>query len=208
MTQGNDNDIAIVGMAIRVAGALTPEQYWRNLCDGVESLSVYTDAELAERGVSPAELADPAYVKAGMPLPGMEEFDPEFFGFSPKEAAILDPQHRQFYEVAWEALERAGHPPARFDGNIAVFAGSGMAAYFARNLMSNPELVESVGVFLLRHTGNDKDFLATRISYAFDLKGPASTSRPRARPRWWPPTWRCRACWRANATWRWRAAAP
>jgi acyl transferase domain-containing protein len=173
MTQGNDNDIAIVGMAIRVAGALTPEQYWRNLCDGVESLSVYTDAELAERGVSPAELADPAYVKAGMPLPGMEEFDPEFFGFSPKEAAILDPQHRQFYEVAWEALERAGHPPARFDGNIAVFAGSGMASYFARNLMSNPELVESVGVFLLRHTGNDKDFLATRVSYAFDLKGPA-----------------------------------
>ena len=173
MTQVNDNDIAIVGMAIRVAGALTTEQYWQNLCDAVESLRTYSDEELLERGVSRADLADPAYVKAGMPLEGMEEFDPEFFGFSPKEAAILDPQHRQFYEVAWEALERAGHPPARFDGNVAVFAGSGMATYFARNLMSNPDLMESVGFFLLRHTGNDKDFLATRVSYAFDLKGPA-----------------------------------
>ncbi|MCC5863336.1 MAG: type I polyketide synthase, partial [Gammaproteobacteria bacterium] len=173
MTDVSDSDIAIVGLALRVPGALTPEQFWQNLSQGVESLRHYSDEELTARGVSPADLADPAYVKAGMPLDGMEEFDPEFFGFSPKEAAILDPQHRQFYEVAWEALERAGHPPAKFDGNVGVFGGSGMAAYFAQNVMTNPELVDSVGMFLLRHTGNDKDFLATRVAYAFDLKGPA-----------------------------------
>lgn len=173
MTEFDDNDIAIIGMAIRVPGASTIEEYWENLKNGVESLRTYTDEELAARGVSAATLADPNYVKAGMPLQGYDQFDPEFFGFSPKEAAILDPQHRQFYEVAWEALERAGHPPKTFDGNIGVFAGCGMGAYFAFNLLSNPDLVDSVGLFLLRHTGNDKDFLSTRVSYAFDLKGPS-----------------------------------
>lgn len=173
MTDFDDNDIAIVGMAIRVPGASTPEEYWANLTAGKESLRFYSDEELASRGVSAATLADPNYVKAGMQLEGLDQFDPEFFGFSPKEAAILDPQHRHFYEVAWEALERAGHPPKQFDGNIGVFAGCGMGAYFAFNLLSNPDLVDSVGLFLLRHTGNDKDFLATRVSYAFDMKGPS-----------------------------------
>ena len=173
MTEVSDNDIAIIGLALRVSGAVTPEQYWDNLARGIESLQCYSDEELIAQGVRPSDLADPAYVKAGMPLHNMDAFDPEFFGFSPKEAAILDPQHRQFYEVAWEALERAGHPPAQFDGNVGVFAGSGAAFYFAQNIITNPELVKSVGLFLLRHTGNDKDFLATRVAYAFDLKGPA-----------------------------------
>jgi acyl transferase domain-containing protein/thioesterase domain-containing protein/acyl carrier protein len=174
MTQEySDSDIAIVGMAIRVPGALTPEAYWRNLCEGYEAVQYYSDEVLKARGVPEARLADPSYVKTGMPLAGFDEFDPEFFGFSPKEAAILDPQHRQFYEVAWEALERAGHPPSRFEGAVGVFAGCGMGAYFTFNLLTNPELVDQVGLFLLRHTGNDKDFLATRVSYAFDLKGPS-----------------------------------
>jgi len=173
MSEFDDNDIAIIGMALRVPGASSIEEFWSNLRQGVESLRTYSDEELAGRGVSAATLADPNYVKAGMPLAGLDQFDPEFFGFSPKEAAILDPQHRQFYEVAWEALERAGHPPKSFDGNIGVFAGCGMGAYFAFNLLSNRDLVDSVGLFLLRHTGNDKDFLATRVSYSFDLKGPS-----------------------------------
>ena len=173
MTDADDNDIAIVGMALRVPGASTPEEFWANLVGGVESTRSYSEEELLAKGVSPSTLADPNYVRKGMVLQNMDQFDPEFFGFSPKEAAILDPQHRQFYEVAWEALERAGHPPSRFDGSIGLFAGCGMGAYFIYNLLSNPELVESVGVFLLRHTGNDKDFLATRVSYSFDLKGPS-----------------------------------
>jgi len=173
MTDVNENDIAVVGLALRVPGAATPEQFWKNLTDGVESRQVYSEEELLQRGVTRSELADPNYVKAGMPLDGMEDFDPEFFGFSPKEAAILDPQHRHFYEVAWEAMERSALPPQHFNGNIGIFAGSGMAAYFARNIMTNPGLVNSVGMFLLRHTGNDKDFLATRVAYAFNLKGPA-----------------------------------
>ena len=170
-------DIAIVGMALRVPGANTPEAFWDNLRNGVESVQFYDEAELAERGVSPAQLKNPHYIRAGAPLDNMAGFDPEFFGFSPKEAGILDPQHRQFYEVAWEALERSGHMPgsgeSAFDGAIGVFAGCGMGAYFAQNILTNQELLDSVGLFLLRHTGNDKDFLSTRVSYSFDLKGPS-----------------------------------
>lgn len=172
MTEVNESDIAIVGMAIRVPGASNPEEFWANLKAGVEATQPYTDEELMAKGVSQSTLADPNYVKAGITLQDMDAFDPEFFGFSQKEAAILDPQHRQFYEVCWEALERAGHPPETFDGAVGLFAGCGMGAYFTFNLLSNPELVDSVGLFLLRHTGNDKDFLSTRVSYAFNLQGP------------------------------------
>ncbi|WOB07296.1 polyketide synthase [Piscinibacter gummiphilus] len=168
----NETDIAIVGMAIRVPGASNPEEFWANLRNGVEATRPYTDEELLAKGVSQSTLADPNYVKAGIQLQDLDAFDPEFFGFSQKEAAILDPQHRQFYEVCWEALERAGHPPETFEGAVGLFAGCGMGAYFTFNLLSNPELVDSVGLFLLRHTGNDKDFLSTRVSYAFNLHGP------------------------------------
>lgn len=169
----NENDIAIIGMSIRVPGATTPESFWQNLISGREMRKKYSEEELLARGVSRSTLADPNYVRAGMPLEKMDHFDPEFFGFSQKEAAILDPQHRQFYETSWEAIERAGHPPKQFDGAIGIFAGCGMAGYFARNLLTNQEMMDSVGLFLLRHTGNDKDFLATRVSYLFDLKGPS-----------------------------------
>jgi acyl transferase domain-containing protein/thioesterase domain-containing protein len=167
--------IAIVGMATRVPGASNPDEFWNNLRNGTESVQFYTDEELLARGVRQEQLKNPHYVKAGAPLDKMEYFDPDFFGFSPKEAAILDPQHRQFYECCWEALERAGHAPSRFDGAIGVFAGCGMGAYFAQNLITNPDLVESVGMFLLRHTGNDKDFLSTRVSYNLNLTGPSIT---------------------------------
>ncbi len=124
-------------------------------------------------GVDPADLADPNYVPVGAVLPDMEMFDAEFFGFSPREASIMDPQHRHFLECAWEALENAGHVPETFDGSIGVFGGSGHNAYMPYNLMTNPKLMASVGFFLLRHTGNDKDFLTTRVSYLLNLKGPS-----------------------------------
>lgn len=173
MIEVSESDIAIVGMAIRVPDAGNPEQFWNNLRSGHESVRTYTDEELLAKGVPPAALADPNYVRAGIPLQNLDHFDPEFFGFSPKEAGILDPQHRQFYEACWEALEAAGHPPDTFDGAIGLFGGCGMGAYFTFNLLTNPELVDNVGLFLLRHTGNDKDFLVTRVSYAFNLQGPS-----------------------------------
>lgn len=166
-------DIAIVGLAMRVTGAGDPDEYWNNLRNGVESVRELTDDELIAAGVSKAKLLDPNFVKAAGTLDGLAEFDADFFGFSPKEAAIMDPQHRQFLQASWEALEDAGHVPESFDGAIGVFAGCGMNAYFMFNLLSNRDLVDDVGLFLLRHTGNDKDFLATRASYLLDLRGPS-----------------------------------
>ncbi|WP_439111427.1 type I polyketide synthase [Lentibacter sp.] len=170
-----ENDIAIVGMAAHLPGSSTIEQYWANLRDGVRSIRKLSDEELAEAGVPEALRARPDYVPHAAILDKFEYFDGDFFGFSPKESAILDPQHRQFLEVAWEAFESAGHPPESVAGPIGVFAGCGMGSYFYFNICANPELVEDVGMFLLRHTGNDKDFLSTRASHVFDLKGPSLT---------------------------------
>ncbi len=179
MSRDNDNtaaldtDIAVVGMAGRFAGARSIDEYWNNLRNGVESFSAFSETELAAAGVNPAELADPNYVKVGAVLPDMEEFDAKFFGFSPREASIMDPQHRHFLEVAWQALENAGHVPEKFGGSIGVFGGSGHNAYLPYNLLTNPKLMASVGFFLVRHTGNDKDFLTTRVSYLLNLRGPS-----------------------------------
>ncbi|MBK0394479.1 type I polyketide synthase [Ramlibacter algicola] len=165
--------IAVVGLAGRFPAARTPGELWKLLAAGREATQWLSDEELRAAGVSEEELADPNYVRASLVLPDMEMFDAEFFGFSKRDAAILDPQHRHFLEACWEALEDAGHPPEKFEGAIGVFGGCGMQAYLPYNLLSNPELKKSVGLFLLRHTGNDKDFLTTRVSYLLDLKGPS-----------------------------------
>ncbi|HET6328539.1 MAG TPA: polyketide synthase, partial [Planctomycetaceae bacterium] len=165
--------IAMVGMAGRFPGARNVSEFWRNLRDGVESIRPLSDAELLAAGVSAETLAQPEYIKAAAVLDGVDQFDASFFGLSARDAAIMDPQHRHFLENAWEALEDAGHPPELFDGAIGVFAGSGMNAYLVYNLLKNARLLDSAGMFLLRQTGNDKDVLATRVSYQFDLRGPS-----------------------------------
>ncbi|MEH7827777.1 type I polyketide synthase [Gemmobacter denitrificans] len=168
-----ETDIAIVGMAAHLPGAPSIVAYWENLRAGIESIRHLSEAELLAHGESPAKMRHRNYVPAAAILDKFEHFDADFFGFSPKEAAILDPQHRQFLEVAWEAMENAGHTPEGFAGPIGVYAGCGMGSYFYFNLCSNRDLVDGTGMFLLRHTGNDKDFLATRVSHIFDLKGPS-----------------------------------
>lgn len=170
---GAGEDIAIVGMAVNVPGARTVAAFWDNLRDGVSSIRKLTEEELLAAGETPENIARKNYVRAAADLDGFETFDAEFFGFSPKDAAILDPQHRKFLEVAWEAMEQAGHVPENVAGPIGVYAGCGMGSYFYFNICSNPDLVDETGMFLLRHTGNDKDFLSTRVSHVFDLKGPS-----------------------------------
>jgi acyl transferase domain-containing protein/NAD(P)-dependent dehydrogenase (short-subunit alcohol dehydrogenase family) len=165
--------IAVVGLACRFPGANTPDEFWENLVHGREARVELSDEQLRAAGVREELIRDPSYVKSAMPLAGVDQFDAGFFGFSPRDAAIMDPQHRHFLECCWEALENAGYDPERFDGSIGVFGGSGHNAYFHLNLLGNRALEEQVGHFLLRHTGNDKDFLATRVSYAMNLRGPS-----------------------------------
>lgn len=165
--------IAIVGMACRFAGVRGPDAFWQLLRDGREGIVTYSEEELLASGVSRALLRHPRYVRRGAPLTDMECFDAGLFGLSQRDAAIMDPQHRHFLECSWEALEDAGHTPQGLGGMVGVFAGSGHNAYMPYNLLGNRCLVKDTGLFLLRHTGNDKDFLTTRVSYLLDLKGPS-----------------------------------
>jgi phthiocerol/phenolphthiocerol synthesis type-I polyketide synthase E len=170
-------DIAIVGMAGRFPGAGSVDAFWDNIQRGVESVTRFTDAELRARGVSEAALADPDYVKAGVVLEGMDQFDAAFFGYTPRDAEHLDPQQRLFLECAWEALEHAGYDPARYRGSVGVYAGSGAALYLIKQLLPFYPLENGgrVADLLGLMAGNSPDSLCTRVAYKLNLRGPAVT---------------------------------
>ena len=105
--------IAVIGMAGRFPDAPNIETFWKNLCAGVESVTRFTDEQLLSAGVEPSLVQAPNFVKAGVLLDGVELFDARFFGYTPREAELTDPQHRLFLECAWEALEDAGYDPER-----------------------------------------------------------------------------------------------
>ncbi len=165
--------VAVIGLSGRFPGAGNVDELWRNLVNGVESIQAFTDEELAAVGVPSAVLKYPAYVKAGSVIEGAEMFDAPFFGINPREAEAMDPQQRVFLECGWEILERAGYDPARYPGAIGVYGGMGLNTYH-QNVLSNREVLAAVGTFSAM-LGNDKDFLATRVSYKLDLTGPAFT---------------------------------
>jgi acyl transferase domain-containing protein len=168
-------EIAIVGMAGRFPQAKNLEEFWHNLRSGRECISFFTDEELlaANPDLDRELLANPRFVKAGGVLADADRFDADFFAYSPREAEVLDPQQRIFLECAWEALEDAGHDPRRYSGLTGVYAGSSLNTYFF-NILTHPELLRSLGATQLA-IGNDKDFLATRVSYKLDLEGPSLT---------------------------------
>ncbi|WP_434419163.1 type I polyketide synthase [Nannocystis pusilla] len=171
MTDIPEHAIAIVGMAGRFPGAPDLDTFWRNLRDGVESVARLGDDDLRAAGVDPALAARPEYVRARPVLGDIESFDAGFFGVSAREAELMDPQQRLFLECAWEALEDAGCDPSRFDGSIGVYAGSTMSTYYAENLRGAPAAQGWPGWFQA-FMGNDKDYLATRLAYLLDLRGP------------------------------------
>ena len=165
-------DIAIIGMNLRVPGARDLDTFWRNLRDGVESVSFFTDEELTAAGVSAAALADPHYVKAFGLLEDIDKFDASFFDLTPRDVEVMDPQHRLMLEGAWELFEGAGYDAAAFDGRIGVFAGVGLNSYLLNHLGSNPQIIDAIGSWQVGMS-NDKDFAPTRVSYKLDLTGPS-----------------------------------
>ncbi len=171
-TETNGLEIAIVGMTGRFPGARNIDELWQKLRDAEECITFFSDQELLASGVDPALLNAPNYVKASGILEDIENFDTSFFEFNPREAEILDPQHRIFLECAWEALEYAGYNPEAYAGLIGVYAGIGTNTYFLSNISSNHDLMESLGSFQIM-LGNDKDFLPTRVSYKLNLRGPS-----------------------------------
>ncbi|MFH9347841.1 SDR family NAD(P)-dependent oxidoreductase [Kitasatospora sp. NPDC017646] len=166
-------EIAVIGLACRFPGADGPEQYWENLRTGTESITFFTPGELADQGVPEALRTDPDYVAAQGVLADADRFDADFFGMSPREADLMDPQHRVLLRCAWEALEDSGHDPHAVPGQVGVYAGTYYNSYVdhvdARIDGDDP------GEVFARNIANEKDFLATRIAYKLDLSGPALT---------------------------------
>lgn len=168
-----NDGIAIVGMAGRFPGACSPGELWRNLLEGRETITHFGAGELDPADAEEmAARSDPAYVAARGILEDVDKFDAGFFGITPREAEVLDPQQRLFLEAAWEALEDAGHDPRSFTGPIGVYAGASNNTYFARNLLARKDVTDLVG-WLTTMMGNEKDYLATRVAYKLDLRGPA-----------------------------------
>ncbi len=171
------DSIAIIGMSGRFPGAGNVETFWENLAGGVESISRFTDAELE---MKPPEDAGEAFVNARGVVQDVDMFDAAFFHFNAREAELLDPQHRVFLECAWEALESAGYDVERVPGLVGVWAGSGINSYLLYNIGTGHDFfARLVGGYQQGESAaqfsNDRDFLATRVSYKLNLKGPSLT---------------------------------
>src|SRR2546423_4860841 len=174
-----ESAIAIIGMSCRFPGSKNVDEFWQNLYNGVECISVFSEDQLREAllnslGYLPESslarwLNDPNYINAGAALEDIDLFDASFFGYNSAEAELLDPQQRIFLECAWEALEYAGYNPETYKGLIGVYAGAEMSWYH-HNLQSGILPVEGD---LLTLIGNEGDYLTTRVSYKLNLRGPS-----------------------------------
>jgi amino acid adenylation domain-containing protein len=167
-------DLAIIGMAARLPGAADVEEFWSNLVNGVESRYEVQADDLIAAGLDPKVLDDPAYVPYCFPLDDVDKFDAAFFGINPREAQLMDPQHRLFLECCWTALEDAGYAPDKCDVPVGVFGGIARNAYHLHNISADNDLRNHAHEYHIL-LGNDKDFLATRVAYRFNLRGPAMT---------------------------------
>jgi acyl transferase domain-containing protein/acyl carrier protein len=167
-----EKDIAVIGMSGRFPMSENLDQFWKNLRKGVECVTRFTDEELLASGIDASVLQDSNYIKSAPILKDIDKFDAGFFGYSPKEAELLDPQQRLFLELAWEAMEDAGYVPGAYDGLVGVYGSIAWNTYLLSNLCSNRELFQPGNDFQV-FTANDKDFMSTRVAYKLNLKGPS-----------------------------------
>jgi acyl transferase domain-containing protein len=170
----HETQIAIIGMAGRFPGADSIPAFWQRLCGGEETISFFTPEELAASGVPARDREDARYVPARGVVKGAGEFDPSFFGFTPREAQVIDPQQRVLLECAWEAMERAGYRPDGADVPVGVYASAYTSTYLLRNLAPNEGALRDLGPAIV-YQGNCVDQVATRISYELGLTGPSVT---------------------------------
>ena len=174
--EGSTTDkIAVIGLSARFPGARSIDEYWANLVGEVESIRFFTDEEWA--AAAPLRRARGAsdeaeVVRARGILEDADLFDAEFFGYRPRDAAIMDPQQRLFLEQSWAALEHAGYDPSRYEGAIGVYGGVSRNTYLLNNVQYAVDRVDSLDD-RQTETGNERDYLATRVAYQMDLHGPA-----------------------------------
>ncbi|HAB14968.1 MAG TPA: type I polyketide synthase [Verrucomicrobiota bacterium] len=172
--------VAIIGLAGKFPGADSVAQFWSNLCAGRESITRFSHEDLRAHGVPEPDLADPQYVAARGVLADADQFDADFFGWTPREAEMADPQQRLFLSCVWEAFEDAGYDPLEGSRSVGVFAGASLNTYFLSTVLQHRASIEAFvrgfqaeGYAAL--VGNDKDYLATRVAHQFDFRGPALT---------------------------------
>ncbi len=168
--------VAVIGMQLRYPGATTIHEFWENLRNGVESISFYGEDELHAAGIPREVIRSPGFVNANPQIGDVTGFEPAFFGFTPREAEVIDPQVRVLLETSWQALEDAGYDPDRYRGRIGVFAGANQTKYFMHNLLPQQEqLTAGLGSISAISMFNDRDALATIVSYKLNLRGPGVT---------------------------------
>jgi len=167
-------EIAVIGMSGRFPGAATLEQFWENLNNGVESIRFFSLTELAELGRDSSTLSSPNFVPAHGVLDDFDLFDSDYFGFSPWEADVLDPQHRIFLECASAALENSGYDPQKYSGLIGVFAGASVDNYLYRHVLTSNRISNPIQHYQANYL-NQVDFLTSRVSYKLGLRGPSFT---------------------------------
>ncbi|MDQ1354872.1 MAG: hypothetical protein QG657_5181 [Acidobacteriota bacterium] len=172
INRGISAEIAVIGMAGRFPGAKNIDAFWENLKNGVESISFFSEEELIESGVPGDLVKDPSYVNAKGILEDIELFDAAFFNFTPREAAIMDPQLRVFHECAWEALENAGYSPYNYDGPIGVYSGNTLNIDWLARVYTQKNT--AVGEL---EKGFFNNHFSTFVSYKLDLTGPSVTIR-------------------------------
>jgi amino acid adenylation domain-containing protein len=168
---GTGLEIAVIGMAVRFPGARNINEFWDNLTNGVESITFFSDEELEAEGTAPETLKDSAIVKAKGVIQDIEYFDSSFFGYTPREAEVMDPQIRIFHECAWEALEHSGYDPAAYPGLIGLYAGASPNLLWAgKNMFQSGSGSEQFSASNL-----NSNFFSTLISYKLNLKGSSVT---------------------------------
>ena len=167
------NEIAIIGVAGRFPGAADVASLWRNLRDGVESITRFGPEELESSVLVPHELREhPNFVPAGGVLADADRFDHEFFGVSPREARWTDPQQRVFLEVAWTALEDSGYVPGRDGDRVSVYAGAGTSGHVLAVL---GEVGHDPAAQYEAVNAAVSENLATKVSFQLGLRGESVT---------------------------------
>lgn len=175
-TTSSSGELAIIGMSCRFPGAKNLDTFWSNLAHGVCSIRELSEQELAENGIPEEVYSDESYRKIGALLDDVDLFDPQFWNISNKEAVLMDPQHRLFLECCWHALEHAGYAPGTDGNRTGVFGGCYSPLYLLHHLAGGGFMDPTDPTeYHLTETGNDKDYIATRVSYLLNLQGPSVT---------------------------------
>ncbi|MCB2311581.1 condensation domain-containing protein [Clostridium tagluense] len=163
-------EIAVIGMSCRVPGANNLDDFWKVLSQGENTISFFSDEELKESGINENYLRHTNYIKAKGILGNAEYFDPAFFGYTPADARVMDPQIRMLHECTWEALEDSGYNSFEFPGLIGLFTGAtSNVEWLSRAYLCNDIDVDDYTKSLLCN----KDFASTLISYRLNLRGPS-----------------------------------